>query len=151
VDAFSSDSIPVHLITKEALGVYLRHVKPDGIVAFHVSNRFLNLVPVVAQIAAEHGAHAMLVSDKGQDSEEDYTTTDWVLVSRERRALEAPEIASSSPEPAEVQEGWRTWTDDYSYKSCTGVTNMDAYADRTTMPGYYQGQLAWGSEPYTAP
>jgi hypothetical protein len=41
-----------------------------------------------------------------------------------------------------------TWTDDYSYKSCTGVTNTDAYSDRTTMPGYYQGQLAWGSEPY---
>ena len=40
-----------------------------------------------------------------------------------------------------------TWTDDYSYKSCTGVANTDAYADRLTMPGYYQGQLAWGSEP----
>jgi hypothetical protein len=40
-----------------------------------------------------------------------------------------------------------TWTDDYSYKSCAGVTNTDAYSDRLTMPGYYQGQLAWGSEP----
>ena len=40
-----------------------------------------------------------------------------------------------------------TWTDDYSYKSCAGVRDTDAYADRPTMPGYYQGQLAWGSEP----
>jgi len=114
VDAFSSDAIPVHLITKEALGVYLRHLKPDGIVAFHVSNRFLNLVPVVAQLAQEHGVQATLVSDKGKDGDDDHTTTDWVLVSRSRAALEAPEIKAASPEVPEVEAGWRTWTDDYS-------------------------------------
>ena len=63
VDAFSSDAIPVHLITREALGVYLKHVKPDGIVAFHVSNRFLDLVPVVARLASEHRAHVVIVRD----------------------------------------------------------------------------------------
>jgi SAM-dependent methyltransferase len=114
VDAFSSDAIPVHLITREALGLYLRHMKPDGIVAFHVSNRFLNLVPVVARLAQEHGAHAVLVSDKGKDGEDDHTTTDWVLVSRDRKALEAPEIQAASPEAPEGEAGWRTWTDDYS-------------------------------------
>ena len=114
VDAFSSDSIPIHLITTEALGVYLRHMKPDGIVAFHVSNRFLNLVPVVARLAKEHGAHVVLVSDKGKDGEDDHTTTDWILVSRERKALEAPEIEAVSPEAPEEEAGWRTWTDDYS-------------------------------------
>ena len=114
VDAFSSDAIPIHLITREALGVYLRHMKPDGIVAFHVSNRFLNLVPVVARLAQEHGAHAVLVSDRGKDGDDDHTTTDWVLVSRERKALEAPEIQAASPEAPEEQPGWRTWTDDYS-------------------------------------
>ncbi len=114
VDAFSSDAIPVHLITREALGVYLRHMKPDGIIAFHVSNRFLNLVPVVARLANEHGAHVMLVSDKGKDGNDDHTTTDWVLVSRERKALAAPEIQAVSPEEPEAQAGWRTWTDDYS-------------------------------------
>jgi len=114
VDAFSSDAIPVHLITKEALGVYLRHVKPDGIVAFHVSNRFLRLVPVVAQLAKEHGVHVTLVSDRGKDGDDDHTTTDWVLVSRDPKALEAPEIREASAEAAEVEEGWRTWTDDYS-------------------------------------
>ena len=82
VDAFSSDSIPVHLITREALGVYLRHMKPDGIVAFHVSNRFLNLVPVVARLASEHGAHAVLVDE---ESEEDRTTSTW-FVSRDQIA-----------------------------------------------------------------
>jgi spermidine synthase len=114
VDAFSSDAIPVHLITREALGVYLRHMKPDGIVAFHVSNRYLSLVPVVARLAKEHGAHVTLVSDKGKDDDDDKTTTDWVLVSRDRKALEAPEIKAASPEEPDAEEGWRTWTDDYS-------------------------------------
>ena len=114
VDAFSSDAIPVHLITKEALAVYLRHMKPDGIVAFHVSNRFLSLAPVVGRIARENGAYAVLVSDKGKDGDDDHTTTDWVLVSRVKAALEAPEIMEASPEAPEEQPGWRTWTDDYS-------------------------------------
>jgi spermidine synthase len=112
VDAFSSDAIPVHLITREALGVYLRHVKPDGIVAFHVSNRFMKLIPVVARLAREHGVHAVLVADKGKD-DEDKTTSDWVLVSRSKAALEVEAISSVSEEPDE-EPGWRTWTDDYS-------------------------------------
>ena len=110
VDAFSSDSIPVHLITREALGVYLRHVKPDGIVAFHVSNRFLNLAPVVGQIAKASGAFAVNVYEKG---EEDKTQSDWVLVSREPKALELRLIKDVSG-PVEEQPGWRLWTDDYN-------------------------------------
>jgi spermidine synthase len=113
VDAFSSDAIPVHLITREALGVYLRHVKPDGIVTFHVSNRFLDLIPVVARLAREHGAHVVLVADKGKDNE-DKTRTDWVLVSRSKAALEAEAIKEAGAQPPEEQAGWRTWTDDYS-------------------------------------
>ena len=54
IDAFSSDAIPVHLITTEALGIYRRHMKPGGIIAFHVTNRFLNLVPVVEALAHVH-------------------------------------------------------------------------------------------------
>jgi SAM-dependent methyltransferase len=114
VDAFSSDSIPVHLITKEALGAYLRHMKPGGVIAFHVSNRFLSLPPVVARIAREQGMQATLVSDNGKEGDDDHTTTDWVLLSRDPAALEAPEIKAASPEPPEEKPGWRTWTDDYS-------------------------------------
>jgi MFS family permease/SAM-dependent methyltransferase len=115
VDAFSSDAIPVHLITREALGVYLRHVKHDGIVAFHVSNRFLDLIPVVARLAKEHGAHAMLVRDD-PDEEEDYrrSRTDWVLVSRDLAALKRPAIGERGAVEPEDRPGWRTWTDDYS-------------------------------------
>ena len=113
VDAFSSDSIPVHLITREALGVYLRHLKPGGVVAFHVSNRFLSLGPVVARLAKEHGAHVTGVYEsEGEDSSR--TTSDWVLVSRDPKALAAKEIEAASPEPPEEHDDWRTWTDDYS-------------------------------------
>ena len=114
VDAFSSDSIPVHLITKEALGVYLRHMKPGGVVAFHVSNRFLSLPPVVGRLAKEHGVHVTLVSDNGKDGADDHTTTDWVLISRDALALQAKEIMETKPEPPAEHPGWRTWTDDYS-------------------------------------
>ena len=111
VDAFSSDAIPVHLITREALGLYLRHLKPDGIVAFHVSNRFLDLVPVVARLASEHGVHAVLVDE---ESDEDRTTSTWVLVSRDAKALERPEIVDAGATEPETRDDWRTWTDDYS-------------------------------------
>jgi len=114
VDAFSSDAIPVHLITRQALQTYMRHVKPDGIVAFHVSNRFLDLVPVVARLAAELKLHAVLVSDDPEEDDPNRSRSDWVLVSREATALEAPAIVEAGGTPAEDQPGWRTWTDDYS-------------------------------------
>ena len=116
VDAFSSDAIPVHLITREALGIYLKHVKPDGIVAFHVSNRFLDLIPVVARLAQEHGAHAVLVRDDPDDEDDSLRSqSDWVLVSRDAAALQARRRSSrAAAEPAEDRPEWRTWTDDYS-------------------------------------
>ncbi|HEX2198940.1 MAG TPA: fused MFS/spermidine synthase [Burkholderiales bacterium] len=115
VDAFSSDAIPVHLITREALGVYLKHVRPDGIVAFHVSNRFLNLVPVVARLAKEHGAHAVLISDDSEDEGDGLRSrSDWVLVSRDAAVLKRRAIVEAGAQPAEDRADWRTWTDDYS-------------------------------------
>jgi SAM-dependent methyltransferase len=114
VDAFSSDAIPVHLITREALGIFLKHVKPDGIVAFHVSNRFLDLIPVVARIAKEQGAHASLVRDDPDEDDNLRSRTDWVLVSRDSKALQARQIVEGGGKPAEDRPDWRTWTDDYS-------------------------------------
>jgi len=115
VDAFSGDAIPVHLITREALAVFLRQVKPDGIVAFHLSNRFLQLIPVVARLAKEQGVQATLVSDDPDDDDDSLRSrSDWVLVSKSRAALTAPQIVSAGGEPAEDEKGWRTWTDDYS-------------------------------------
>jgi SAM-dependent methyltransferase len=114
VDAFSSDSIPVHLITREALGLYLRHMKPGGVIAFHVSNRFLELPPVVGRLAGERGLQAVLVSDEGKDGDEDHTRTDWVLIARDPAPLAAKEIAATGAGPPEERPHWRPWTDDYS-------------------------------------
>jgi len=115
VDAFSGDAIPVHLITREALHAYLRHMKPDGIVAFHVSNRYLDLAPVAARLAEEEGAFSTLVvDDPPEDDDTRRSKSDWVLISRSRAALEHPEIVKLNPEPVDVHPDWRTWTDDYS-------------------------------------
>jgi len=111
VDAFSSDSIPVHLITREAMAVYLRHIKPDGVVAFHVTNRFLRLAPVVKRIAGEHGLHAALIVDEEENS--DLAKTDWMLVTRNKALLERPDIAEFTSEIEEIP-GMRVWTDDFN-------------------------------------
>src|SRR5205085_5662077 len=79
VDAFSGDAIPVHLITREALAVYLRQVKPDGIVAFHLSNRFLKLIPVVGLLAKDHGVQATLVSDDPDHYDYLRSLSAWVM------------------------------------------------------------------------
>ena len=116
VDAFSSDAIPVHLITREALAVYLKHAGEDGIVAFHVSNRFLDLVPVVARIARENNAVSVLVRDDPDEEDEDSrrSRTDWVLVSRHVKALQRAAIVKAGAEAPQDRAEWRTWTDDYS-------------------------------------
>src|SRR5207302_6412376 len=87
IDAFSSDAIPVHLITSEALAIYRRHVKPGGIIAFHVTNRFLNLIPVVQRLAEAQQLFAVLVSDDGDDSMA--SRSDWVLLSDNAASLQA--------------------------------------------------------------
>ncbi len=112
IDAFSSDSIPVHLITREALAVYLRQLKPQGIVAFHVTNRFLKLAPVVADLAREAGLHAVRVFDR-PEGDTPFNNTDWVLVSR-NPALDRDPALQGATSAFETIPGLRPWTDDYS-------------------------------------
>jgi SAM-dependent methyltransferase len=111
VDAFSSDSIPVHLITREAMGVYLKHLKPDGVIAFHVTNRFLRLAPVVKAIADEYGLHAALIVDDAETS--DLAKTDWVLVTRNAKLLAHKDIAAATS-PIDTIPRLAVWTDDYN-------------------------------------
>jgi len=90
-------------------------MKPDGIVAFHVSNRFLDLIPVVARIAKELELHAVLIADDEHEEEKSIKSrSDWVLVARDAKALRAPAIVEAGAVPAEDRAEWRTWTDDYS-------------------------------------
>jgi hypothetical protein len=112
IDAFSSDSIPVHLITREAVELYARHLAPDGIVAVHISNRFLDLKPVLANIAQATGLAARLVSDTPAD-ERAGSNTDWVLLARDPQVLEAPPIAGRA-EPLAPVPGLSLWTDQFN-------------------------------------
>jgi SAM-dependent methyltransferase len=111
IDAFSSDSIPVHLITAEALAIYRRHVKPEGTIAFHVTNRFLNLIPVVEALARAQGLTATWVSDPGEGVLA--SRSDWVLVSANAQLLAHPRIAEATL-PIESRPDWRLWTDDFN-------------------------------------
>ena len=111
IDAFSSDSIPVHLITREALDVYARHLKADGVIAFHVSNRYLNLPPVVRGIADATGFEVLEISDDPNESVGSSST--WVLVTRNRAFLAQPDIAAAG-QPIAVQSGLRLWTDQFN-------------------------------------
>ncbi len=109
IDAFSGDSIPMHLLTREALAIYLRHMKEDGVIAFHVSNRFLALAPVVAQLAADRGMHAVLVRDAKPAAP--LASSDWVLVARNEALLKRPGIAEGAQSPPFLP-GLGVWTDD---------------------------------------
>ena len=85
--------------------------------AFHVSNRFLDLIPVVARLAKELTLHAALIADDPDDEDEDKSLksrSDWVLVSPSAEALAAPEIVEAGAEPPRERPEWRAWTDDYS-------------------------------------
>lgn len=111
VDAFSGDSIPVHLITAEAMDVYRKHIKPDGIVAFHVTNRFLRLAPVVENIARRKGLHVALIHDENDNPA--LRNTDWVLVAARPEVLARQPIRSRSA-PIQPIPGLGVWTDDFN-------------------------------------
>ncbi len=111
IDAFSSDSIPVHLITKEAMAVYLKHVKSDGAVVFHVTNRFLKLAPVVKQIADEMGLHTALIIDDAEETA--FSKTDWIIVTRDKALIETAAIADKAS-AIDAIPGLRLWTDDFN-------------------------------------
>lgn len=110
VDAFSSDSIPVHLLTREAMEIYLKHLRgPESVLAFHISNRILDLVPVLLGLKSEFGLSLLIA-----DTEEGPVTSScrWGLFSREAYSLHLPRLerrARNFPELSPL-----LWTDDYS-------------------------------------
>ena len=111
VDAFSSDAIPVHLITREAVEVYLKHMKPDGVIAFHVTNRYLDLVPVVEGIAHELDLHALWISDDGDLPLA--SSSSWVLVAKDPVRLSDPKLMEAATNIS-ARRDWRVWTDDFN-------------------------------------
>ena len=114
VDAFSSDAVPVHLLTAEAWQTLLRHLNPDGILAFNITNRYLDLEPVVAAAAAANGFSGIVVDDAGEEQNY-YSPSVWILLSRVPGMFEHPNFADSfAISKLKRKPGFRGWTDDYS-------------------------------------
>jgi len=115
IDAFSGDSIPMHLVTREAMALYMKHVKPDGVIVFQATNRFIDLLPVVKRLAAEVGFEALNVSDSpegGEGPEYWYSATDQIIVTRNKKLLAWPRIAEAA-EPIEDRKSLPTFTDSH--------------------------------------
>jgi hypothetical protein len=105
LDAFSGDAIPVHLLTQEAFAIYRRHMKPDGIIAVHVTNSYLALAPVVERLAADMGWKATRIIT---EEDGDLDSTDYVMVTLNEAFLKAtPADEPEDPEPRDVP----LWTD----------------------------------------
>jgi SAM-dependent methyltransferase len=111
VDAFSSDAIPVHLLTMEAFDAYARHLKPGAVLAVHISNRYLDLAPVLKREAEARGWQARLVSDE-EDTETGVYRSDWVLISSRDAIFQAEGLKDAAA--LEDNPKVRRWTDDFS-------------------------------------
>ncbi|MBZ5621486.1 MAG: fused MFS/spermidine synthase [Acidobacteriia bacterium] len=111
VDAFSSDSIPVHLLTREAMTLFYKHLKADGILAVHISNRYLDLEPVLAGLTSATGKVARVIDTEDDETEDVFGAT-WVLVTSPATGFDETETSRSAD--IESRRTVRLWTDDYS-------------------------------------
>jgi hypothetical protein len=111
LDAFSSDSIPVHLMTREAVQTYLSSIRDDGVIAFHISNLHMDLAPVMGALAVDAGLDARIARYQPGPDDAFGAATVWVVMSRSETALN--EVASS-PMWQPLPSGGPLWTDDYS-------------------------------------
>ncbi len=112
VDAFSGDAIPTHLLTQEAVQIYLQHLKADGILGFHISNTVLDLESPVAKLAEAFGLSAKLMHTL-PDPKIDRSEAVWVIMSRSADRLRHPNVDSVA-RPLNYRSGQRIWTDDYT-------------------------------------
>jgi SAM-dependent methyltransferase len=115
VDAFSGDSIPMHLVTREAMAIYVRHIKPDGVIVFQATNRFIDLLPVIKRLAAEFGREAVNIADfpdGGDGPDYWYSSTDQIIVTRNKALLAWPAIAEAA-EDIEDRPELPTFTDSH--------------------------------------
>jgi hypothetical protein len=114
LDAFSGDAIPVHLLTREAVALYLSHLRPGGIIAVHISNRHLDLRPVVEGLALHHGLHFVTISDTVDKEDWWIYSTTWMLLSADAARLETEEIKPGAEEPPDATAEFVVWTDDHA-------------------------------------
>jgi SAM-dependent methyltransferase len=113
MDAFSGDSVPVHLVTKEAFAIYFRHLKPGGILAVNVTNSYLDLAPVMERAAAAFGKVALLYKFDADDSEFLCFSCSWTLIMDQSTLDRHPGLRKNA-KALQRRAGFRTWTDDFS-------------------------------------
>jgi hypothetical protein len=111
VDAFNSDAIPVHLLTLEALELYWSHLKADGVLALHLTNNYLDLVPVAGNLANRLGKEALLITTRKDGVS---SAADWVLLLEDSGALAGDMTGDLSAGEVALPGSERAWTDDYS-------------------------------------
>jgi hypothetical protein len=112
LDAFSGDSIPAHLLTKEAFKIYLQRLKPEGAIAVHISNRYLDLAPVVCGVGHEFGMTALKFSSPG-DAEQGKFPAQWIVLTKNPNLCDKyPEAAEAANDVRQLRRGF--WTDDCS-------------------------------------
>ena len=110
LDAFSGDAIPIHLLTREAISLYREHLKPGGVLAFHLSNQYLDLSPFVKQLTDEVGYQSVLVNNHASEKDNVYASS-WLLATQDERILNNPAIRRDAA-PIRSRVGHRPWTDD---------------------------------------
>jgi spermidine synthase len=113
LDAYSSDAVPVHLLTREAVELYVSRLKPGGVLAFHISNRHMNLRPVLGGIAHELGLAAIVRADDAISTATGTNASEWVVLGRRDSDLGAL-MGDPAWERLGPTAGFKTWTDDYS-------------------------------------
>lgn len=114
LDAFSSDAIPIHLLTVEAFELYLRHLKPDGIIAVHISNRYLDLRPAIEGLAKRFNLHLATISHNPKDDDWWLYRTTWCLLTRDPQRLAHEQIQRAMDEPSDATAKTVLWTDDHA-------------------------------------
>jgi hypothetical protein len=113
VDAFSGDGIPVHLLTREAFALYWEHLRPGGILAFHITNYHFDFSPVIRALAQELGNEAVWIKDPGNPQRGNYIS-DWVLVTSNQTFLKDPFVFNRIRSWPSAKRQEILWTDDYS-------------------------------------
>ncbi len=114
LDAFSSDSVPVHLLTSEAMALYGRHLKPGGILAVHISNHYLDLEPVVRKLAGHFHYHAALIDYEEYDEAWWVYSASWMLLSKDPGMLDLPLVKQAASTLKPLKGDAQLWTDDFA-------------------------------------
>ena len=112
VDAFSSDAVPIHLLTAEAMEVYLKHLADDGVLAFHISTMHLDLHSVVWKLA-EHFRLQTAWIENFEDEDEGALASDWILLDHGGEFLNSKPIEDAESSPARRSKEVMLWTDDH--------------------------------------